>query len=165
MVIKSLLFGGAPKRWIREKQYQTTIIVYPLPIDVMYFCHVFWDVTKNYNYHYQKRGLRYWLVSALGTDCYQPVMCVGEMVRELRKRQEVAGSNSGHHTHACASLFFLGLIYCFGQNYLSTGWSLHPKRALLGTGSFTRCQRSRPKVPVSGSRFKNRYLRPLLTGT
>jgi hypothetical protein len=52
MVIKSLLFGGAPKRWIREKQYQTTIIVYPLPIDVMYSCHVFWDVTKNYNYHY-----------------------------------------------------------------------------------------------------------------
>ena len=108
---------------------------------------------------------------ALGTGwCYQPVplahpwvttkgkylplnqkWCVGEMVRELHARQEVAGSNPGHRTRMCGSL--PGLIYSFGQNYLATGFLRYP------------CQRTMPKVPLLGYRLKNRYLRPLLTGT
>jgi hypothetical protein len=72
--------------------------------------------------------------------------CVGEMVREVRTRQEVAGSNR------CGPL--PGLIYFFNQKYFGMWWSLHLVLSGLGAGSLTR---------VLGYRFKNWYLKTLPT--
>jgi len=74
------------------------------------------------------------------------------MVRELRARQEVAGSNHGHCTRMCEAL--PGLIDSFGQNYLPTGFFRYrflypvPKNEAKGLGFGVPVQKPVPKTLV-----------------
>ena len=82
---------------------------------------------------------RPWVTSKEKYLSSHQMWCVGEMVRKAHARQVILSSNPG-------------------QLFL-------PKNIALGTDSFTRCWWTRLLVAVTGYRFKNWYLRPILTGS